>query len=143
MEYFVDADISELARQASHCSLTSYCSLADLPEYSIDPHELHQLIEQCAVPSSLIVPRSGLGTVWEYVRGAPRRPDSATSNSLCSADEHDMQEVMAEDEVPAAAQVGWRGDVSPPTGITAAMATTIYNEPGTLSLGLSPSPAAC
>ena len=134
MEYYLDSSVEEMTRQASHCSLVSFCSLADLPAYAFDVRELRQMLEPCTVP--LIVSQPGPTRVWEYVR-VPRRPDSATSNSLCSGDEEAMREVVMEDDDMALGDDslsdsgGGGGDNNTvPTGATAVM-PTVVEEPCT------------
>lgn len=94
LEKYIDADAVDqylkgdggFSRVASHAS---FCSLADLPLYGFDATQLQTLLEPHA--------SRGLGTIWEagcYL--APRRPDSATSNSLCSRNDNDA---MSEDNI--------------------------------------------
>ena len=80
----------------------SYCSLADLQnsEYAFSMSELNRLLEPHQQPPASFQPT--LATIpWEYVRN-PRRPDSATSNSLRSRDSDDGDDgdadAMSEEE---------------------------------------------
>lgn len=89
------APSAEISRQQS------YCSLADLQcNFSVSASELERMLDAQLVPARHI---PTLPTTWEYVR-SPRRPDSATSNSLLSSErDSDVGDTMSNDGFEAAA----------------------------------------
>ena len=93
IERYIDCPSSGSSANISR--QTSFCSLADLScSYTFNISELHRLLEPSATPTEPCRPtarttfRPALATTWEYVR-VPRRPDSATSNSLDRSSDSD------------------------------------------------------